>query len=121
MFRKSAVTPGDSKEESIELRSRELKGHTAQVISVTYRSDGRELASGSEDKTIRLWNVETGSLLKELRGHTREVLSVTYRPDGRELASGSYDQTIRLWQLGEISKEQPGGTPAPPAGAPSMA
>ena len=79
--------------------SRALKGHAEVVYSVTYHPDGRELASGSFDNTIRLWNVKTGGLLKELRGHTHWVMSVTYRSDGRELASGSDDNTIRLWNV----------------------
>ncbi|KAG8851207.1 hypothetical protein FRB91_008284 [Serendipita sp. 411] len=73
-------------------------GHTGEVISITFSFDGRRIASGSDDKTIRLWDAETGQALGEpLRGHEGAVTSVAFSPDGRCVASGSWDNTIRLW------------------------
>jgi WD40 repeat protein len=57
------------------------------------------LASGSSDKTIRLWRVRDGLLLNELKGHTYSVDSLAFSPDGTVLASGSSDGTIGLWQV----------------------
>ena len=74
-----------------------LTGHTSPVTSITFSPDGRTLASGSEDGTIRLWDVVTGAPQRTLTGHTDWVLSVAFSPDGRTLASGSDDQTVRLW------------------------
>ena len=57
------------------------------------------LASGSEDKTVKLWAVETGQNLATLQGHGESINSVAISPDGTKLASGSDDRTIRLWEL----------------------
>ena len=59
------------------------------------------IASGSSDRTIRLWNASDGRLLRTLEGHTADVNSVTFSPDGQTIASGSYDKTIRLWNASD--------------------
>jgi serine/threonine protein kinase len=76
-----------------------LTGHSDSVRSVVYSPDGRYLASGSDDKTIKIWEVATGKELRTLTGHSDRVSSVAYSPDGRYLASGSSDDTIKIWEV----------------------
>jgi WD40 repeat protein/energy-coupling factor transporter ATP-binding protein EcfA2 len=73
--------------------------HPEAVSSVAFSPNGQVLASGSEDKTIRLWEVSTGKLLHSLQSHSDAVYSVAFSPDGQVLASGSEDKTIRLWDV----------------------
>ncbi|KAG8797552.1 hypothetical protein FRC16_008746, partial [Serendipita sp. 398] len=75
-----------------------LTGHRGGITSVAGSPDGRRIISGSEDKTIRIWDTETGADIGELLGgHTRAVNSVAYSPDGRRIISGSSHKAIRIW------------------------
>ena len=69
------------------------------AIDIAFSPDGWLLASGSSDKTVRLWDAASGQLLRTLEGHTDWVRSVAFAPDGRLLASGSDDTTVRLWDV----------------------
>jgi WD40 repeat protein len=87
-----------------------LGSHQDWVTSIAFSSDDQYIASGSDDKTVRLWNVQTGALAHELKGHQDWVRSVTFSPDGQYIASGSDDKTIRLWdvQTGALAHELKG-------------
>jgi WD40 repeat protein len=73
---------------------------------------GQILATGHDDQTIKLWDVQTGQCLKVLEGHTGWVWSISFSPDGQTLASGSLDYTVRLWDVstGQCSRELNGHT-----------
>ena len=76
-----------------------IHGHRAAAYSVAFSPDGKLLASGSEDRTIKLWKVATGEELAALEGHTGHVLTVAFNADGTVLASGGADRTVKLWDV----------------------
>jgi len=78
---------------------RTFEGHTGGVRSVSFSPDGRYALSGSDDKTLRLWEVASGILLRSFAGHTSWVTSVSFSPDGRYALSGGMDKTLRLWEV----------------------
>lgn len=77
---------------------REQEGHTAWTRTISFSPDGRKLASGSHDKTVRIWDVSSGQCLHKLVGHSNNVWSVAFSPTQPILASAGDDGTIRLWQ-----------------------
>ena len=88
-------------------RLRNFTGHTDWVLSLAFSSNGKTLASGSKDNTIRLWDVATGDHKQTLTGHRDVVQSVSFSPNGRTLASGSPDGTVLLWQLTPSGPQTP--------------
>jgi small GTP-binding protein len=67
--------------------------------SVAFSPDGKLFACGSSDRTVKLFDMETGSQVRLLEGHLGSVSSVAFSPDGRLLVSGSTDRTVRLWDV----------------------
>ncbi|NER26332.1 MAG: TIR domain-containing protein [Symploca sp. SIO1C4] len=75
-----------------------LIGHTDKVYKLAFSPDGKTLATGSFDNTVKLWNLQ-GEDLDTLRGHTSVVIDLAFSPDGKTLASASSDRTVKLWNL----------------------
>ncbi|MEE1097710.1 MAG: hypothetical protein U0K83_05205, partial [Bacteroidales bacterium] len=65
--------------------------------SVAYSPDGTKIISGSGDKTIKIWDANTGQCLQTLEGHKYSVNSVAFSHDGTKIISGSVDKTIKIW------------------------
>ncbi|KJA23435.1 hypothetical protein HYPSUDRAFT_137760, partial [Hypholoma sublateritium FD-334 SS-4] len=77
-----------------------LHGHEYSVRSVAFSPDGKHIVSGSLDKTIRIWDAETGKqIVQPLRGHTSTVISVAFSNDGKRIVSGSHDWTVCIWDV----------------------
>lgn len=79
-----------------------LKGHSdwfGAVSSIAFSSDSQLIASGSKDKTIKIWQVSTGKEIITLNGHSDHVTSVSISADNQILASASKDKTLKLWSL----------------------
>ena len=64
---------------------------------VAFSADGKRIATGSEDNTVKVWDAERGQELLTLTGHTSVVFSVKFSPDGKRLVTGSYDRTAKVW------------------------
>ncbi|KAF5345571.1 hypothetical protein D9757_013444 [Collybiopsis confluens] len=81
--------------------SSEAAHHTSVVRAVTFSSDGSNLATGSWDGTIHIWNTSTGALLKILRGHAELISSIAFlhRSNDELMSTGHTDRTVRLWDL----------------------
>ncbi len=75
------------------------KGHDEAINSIAINSITEVIASASDDKTIKIWNLNTRELLQTLTGHSDAVSAVAIAPSGDVLASGSWDKTIKIWNL----------------------
>ncbi|XP_057295137.1 notchless protein homolog 1-like [Hydractinia symbiolongicarpus] len=74
-----------------------LPGHAEAVISVAFSPDGRHLASGSGDTTVRFWDINTETPHFSCKGHRHWILAISWSPDGKKLASGCKNAEIRIW------------------------
>jgi len=77
-----------------------FEGHTSGVNAVAFSSDGKRIISGSSDKTIQVWDTETGDLISgPFKGYTDAVTTLVFSPDNRHVTSGSTDHTIQVWDI----------------------
>ncbi|MBL7960637.1 WD40 repeat domain-containing protein, partial [bacterium] len=80
----------------------------------SFSPDGKKIASCGEDRTVKLWDVEKGTLIRTFDGHQLNVWSLKFTPNGDRLVSGSYDKTLKIWSLndGNLIKTLEGHTDA---------
>jgi WD40 repeat protein len=78
---------------------RNLVGHSAGVTACAVTPDGRRVVSASEDKTLKVWDLETGRTLATLEGHTGKVSACAVTSDSRRVVSASLDRTLKIWDL----------------------
>ncbi|MEA5596367.1 eIF2A-related protein [Rivularia sp. UHCC 0363] len=81
-----------------------LEGHGDIVWDVTFSPDGKLLASGSLDKSVKIWRTD-GKLLQTLQGHHESITSLSFSPDGQMLASASRDKTVKIWRKNPATGE----------------
>jgi hypothetical protein len=84
-----------------------------KLNNVAFSPDGERIASGSEDKTVRLWDVNSGKEIAPFKGHESSVWSVAFSPDGNRIASGSDDKTVRIWRFDLINDYLENGRESP--------
>ncbi|MEV7738866.1 NB-ARC domain-containing protein [Streptomyces sp. NPDC088921] len=81
---------------------RVLTGHTGLVSAVAISPDGTWLATGGDDRTVRIWDAATGQITATLTGHGSGVNAVAISPDGTWLATGGDDRTVRIWDAATV-------------------
>jgi WD40 repeat protein len=74
-----------------------LEGHLGSVSAIAFSADGKQLASASDDNTVKLWDPQSGALLQTLESHSDWVWAIAFSADGKQLASASDDNTVKLW------------------------
>ncbi|MCX6361159.1 MAG: WD40 repeat domain-containing protein [Armatimonadetes bacterium] len=74
-----------------------ILAHDGQVLALAFTPDGKRLFTGGEDRMVKVWNVDDGSLDEAFEAHDKAVLCLAVSPDGRLLATGGADCTVRIW------------------------
>ena len=83
-----------------------LNGRSGRVWSVCFSLDGKRIFSGSDDKTVKVWDAESGQEQLTRTGHSDSVNSVSFSPDGKRIVSGSSDNTVKVWDISSMNESR---------------
>ena len=75
------------------------QGHPAAVTALAFSPDGKTIATGSKDKTVKLWETSSGNEIRTLAGHSSQVNDIRFTPDGKSLLSADWDHTVKVWDV----------------------
>ena len=76
-----------------------LRGHAQTVMSLSFSRDGRRLASASSDRSVHVWDIQSGQSIATFVGHGGAVNAVAFSPDGQTVVSASADETLKFWSV----------------------
>lgn len=104
--KKSELSDSETTETSETWRNVQLEqtlsdavSRTKWITALVISPDGKHLISGADDQTVKIWELETGRLIRTLQGHSDAISSVAISPDGKKIASSSDDKTVKLWDV----------------------
>ena len=94
------VTSGNKPQTPTLQATRTWSGHEGDIWALAYTSDFQRLATGSADRSVKIWDLNSGTVLHTLLGHTKSVCAVAVSPDGKKVYSASEDMTVKVWDIG---------------------
>ncbi|NWU23981.1 DAW1 factor, partial [Dyaphorophyia castanea] len=77
-----------------------FRGHSAEIVCLSFNPQSTLLATGSMDTTAKLWDLEKGEAVATLSGHSAEVIALSFNTAGDRIITGSFDHTVAVWDVG---------------------
>ncbi|NXE59673.1 DAW1 factor, partial [Calcarius ornatus] len=77
-----------------------FRGHSAEIVCLSFNPQSTLLATGSMDTTAKLWDLEKGEEVATLNGHSAEIIALSFNTTGDRIITGSFDHTVAVWDVG---------------------